>query len=91
MTTATVASKRSESSLIQACALDCLQQGGYSGLRRVSCDFSDGVLTLTGKVEGYYLKQLAQALVAKIPGVARIVNRIVVHRHARNRDPEAAS
>ena len=35
-----------------------LRRSAYSELRNLSCDFSGGVLTLTGRVPSYYLKQL---------------------------------
>jgi len=34
----------------------------YVALRCVSCELEDGVLTLTGHVPSYYLKQVAQLL-----------------------------
>jgi osmotically-inducible protein OsmY len=50
----------------------------YPELRRVRCDFHEGVLTLRGKVSTFYTTQLAQALAARIPGVEEVVNRIEV-------------
>jgi osmotically-inducible protein OsmY len=47
-------------------------------LRNVACDFHDGVLTLRGCLPTYYLKQLAQACVADLTGVRRVVNDIEV-------------
>lgn len=68
-----------------------LARAGYSTLRRVTCEFSEGVLTLSGRVEGYYHKQLAQTVVFGIPGVARIVNRIDVRSTPQRREKEFAS
>lgn len=59
-----------------------LQSSGYSALRQVSCICDREVLTLTGLVNAYYLKQVAQATVAKVPGVSRIENRIAVRSPA---------
>jgi CheY-like chemotaxis protein len=50
----------------------------YLALRRVSCEYRDGVLTLRGCLPSYYLKQLAQASVAGIQGVQRVRNEIAV-------------
>lgn len=50
----------------------------YPELRRVRCDFHEGVLTLRGRVSSFYITQLAQALAARIPGVEEVVNRIEV-------------
>jgi osmotically-inducible protein OsmY len=55
-----------------------LRRNGYPTLKKVSCDFSEGTLTLRGHVPTYYLKQLAQAAVAAIEGVERIHNQIEV-------------
>ena len=57
-----------------------LQEGGYAALRCVSCTFESGVLHLHGCVPSYYLKQVAQALVADVEGIRAIVNEIEVRR-----------
>jgi hypothetical protein len=50
----------------------------YHALRRVSCEYRDGILTLRGRLPSYYLKQVAQEAVAPVAGVDRIVNCIEV-------------
>lgn len=50
----------------------------YHELRRVSCRFAEGILTLIGHVSTYYLKQIAQHTVGQIEGVAGIDNRLSV-------------
>ena len=55
-----------------------MRRSGYSELRRVACDFQDGVLTLRGRVFSYHLKQLAQALVLELKGVRELDNRLEV-------------
>jgi osmotically-inducible protein OsmY len=55
-----------------------LRRSAYFELRNVSCDFSGGTLTLHGRVPTYYLKQLAQASVADVPGVIEVHNRVEV-------------
>jgi hypothetical protein len=55
-----------------------LRRSAYFELRDLSCDFSGGVLTLTGRVPSYHLKQLAQTAVAELPGVVEIDNHVVV-------------
>ncbi len=55
-----------------------LQRSGHRGLDDVSCDFSRGVLTLRGRVETYYLKQLAQAVLCGLDGVEELTNDIHV-------------
>jgi len=59
-------------------AQDRLIKSQYIILRRVSCEFDNGVLTLNGRLPSYYLKQVAQVAVAGVDGVAEIVNRIEV-------------
>jgi osmotically-inducible protein OsmY len=50
----------------------------YQELRDIICDYHEGVLTLRGRVNSFYLKQMAQTVVAKIDGVDECVNRIEV-------------
>jgi osmotically-inducible protein OsmY len=55
-----------------------LIQSPYLAVRRVSVEERQGVLTLSGRVSNFYLKQVAQAAVATVEGVTSIVNRIDV-------------
>jgi osmotically-inducible protein OsmY len=55
-----------------------LQHSPYRAIRRVSCRFEDGVLTLVGRVPTFHYKQLAQTAVVQIPGISRVVNEIDV-------------
>jgi len=57
-----------------------LERSGYSALRRVRCDFRDGVLRLRGHLPSHYLKQVAMARAAEVEGVRAIVNEIEVER-----------
>ena len=50
----------------------------YLALRNISCDYHDGLLVLRGYVPTYYLKQMAQEVVAQLEGVEHIENRIQV-------------
>lgn len=43
-----------------------LQRSNYACLRRVSCDVCQGVVTLSGRVPSFYLKQLAQTIVLRL-------------------------
>jgi len=56
----------------------CLRSNPYLALKRVSCDYLDGVLFLRGCLPTYYLKQLAQEVVGGLKGVERIDNQIQV-------------
>jgi hypothetical protein len=55
-----------------------LRQSGYLVLRDVSCRAGGGVVSLHGCLPSYYLKQLAQEIVAGVAGTRLIVNRIEV-------------
>ena len=55
-----------------------LRNSPYLALRNVACDCRDGLLTLRGCLPTYYLKQVAQAVVAHVEGVRQVVNEIEV-------------
>jgi osmotically-inducible protein OsmY len=55
-----------------------LAASSYQYLRRVSCAYDDGVLTLRGCMPTFYMKQTLQVLVAKVEGVRQIVNLVEV-------------
>jgi osmotically-inducible protein OsmY len=59
-------------------AENCLRHNSYLALKNVRCECAEGVLTLRGCLPTYYLKQMAQAVVARIEGVQRVVNEIEV-------------
>src|SRR5262245_4360370 len=50
-----------------------LRHNSYLALKNVHCDYCEGVLTLRGCLPTYYLKQVAQSVVAHVEGVQRIV------------------
>lgn len=55
----------------------------YVALRSVSCELEDGVLTLTGRVPSYYLKQVAQLLACqRIDGRLPVENQLQVESDA---------
>jgi len=55
-----------------------LRRSGDLGLRDVSCEAHAGIVRLRGRLPSYYLKQMAQAIVADIDGVRRVVNLIEI-------------
>ena len=56
-----------------------LRSSRYSALQHVSCDYQGGVLVLRGCLPTYYLKQLAQEVVAhQFDKGERLENRIQV-------------
>ena len=55
-----------------------LERGGYCGLNELDVHAHEGIVLLTGKTKAYYLKQLAQSIAMKVPGVGILENRIEV-------------
>jgi hypothetical protein len=55
-----------------------LHESSYPALRRLRCELTDGVSILRGAVPLYYLKQIAQMLVAKVQNEIQISNEIEV-------------
>src|SRR5271165_3871200 len=63
---------------VEEWAVERLRTSPYSALRNLSCQYQDGSLLLRGKLASFYLKQLAQAIVAQVAGIERIENCIEV-------------
>jgi osmotically-inducible protein OsmY len=57
-----------------------LQSSCYSALRSVNYGLSNGRLVLEGRVPSYFMKQVAQQLVASVAEEDLIDNQIVVDR-----------
>lgn len=55
-----------------------LRESPYFFLKSISCDFASGVLTLRGRVPYEQLKDFAEAIVLRVPGVVDVVNRVEV-------------
>jgi osmotically-inducible protein OsmY len=55
-----------------------LQRSPYLALNDIACEYQGGVLTLQGRLPTYYLKLMAQSIVADVEGVTVIANRIDV-------------
>jgi len=55
-----------------------LRESPYFFLKRLSCQFDDGVLTLRGRVPYVQLKQFAESIVSRVEGVEEVVNRVEV-------------
>jgi osmotically-inducible protein OsmY len=72
------ASALATSQAVQEVARAKLQRSAYQEIRKLTCDFHEGVLTLRGRVSSYYLKQVAQTLVFRLDGVGELNNRLEV-------------
>lgn len=55
-----------------------LEARQYPQLRRIHCDYHEGVMTLRGVVGSFHLKQVAQAALVGLDGVEEIANRLEV-------------
>ena len=55
-----------------------MRRNGHLCQQNVSCDFREGVLVIRGVVPSYYLKQVAQEVVASLAEVVRIDNQLSV-------------
>jgi osmotically-inducible protein OsmY len=55
-----------------------LNQSSYHAVRQVKVEERQGVLTLSGRMPTFFLKQMAQTAAASVEGVHRIINRIEV-------------
>ena len=64
-------------------AKECLRRVPYPGLKRVKLNFDGSALVLSGKVQTFHLKQLAQEAV-RMPHLT-VVNRIEVSGSVANR------
>ena len=51
---------------------------GYAQLNGIECKASGDQLLLTGELDSFYLKQVAQSVAIKVPGVRNVHNQIRV-------------
>jgi len=65
-------------------AEQCLDDDGRLRLHSVSCAFHQGILTLSGRVPTYYVKQLAQEVLRAIDSVECIANELEVELAVRS-------
>ena len=59
-------------------AMGCLRDSPYKVFWGVSCECDHGVLFLRGQLSSFHHKQVAQEAVARVSGVAQVVNEIEV-------------
>lgn len=84
---ATESSKNEPASLVAA----RFRRSGYPFLWGVSCECSEGVMTLSGIVPTFHLKQVAQELAAHTSGVRQVKNDLHVTSSARRASCSAAT
>ena len=63
---------------IAEAATVCLQNSPYQAVRRIFCRCDHGILSLRGHLPSFHQKQVAQEAVARVKGVAQVINEIEV-------------
>lgn len=71
-------SPRDDDALLVQAVVQVLRGTGHSPLREVDVEICGQVVILWGRVPSYYLKQLAQALAQRVPGVHSVANGLEV-------------
>ncbi|MEM7783794.1 MAG: BON domain-containing protein, partial [Planctomycetota bacterium] len=51
---------------------------GYPQLNQIKCEQEGSTVVLKGELASFYMSQLAQTTVSKVPGVVRVENRVTV-------------
>ena len=59
-------------------AKSAFREIGYQQLNSITCEMKGDELVLSGNLNSFYLKQVAQSVAVKIPGVGSVRNEIVV-------------
>ena len=73
-----VADTKTQDQELAVRANDILQAAPFPELRRIRCQCDRGVLVLTGQVDSFFMKQMAQESLRKMPGVDHLSNAIRV-------------
>ena len=68
-----------EESAIENRIRHSLSKLGYAQLNGITCKASGDQLLLTGELDSFYLKQVAQSVAIKVPGVRNVQNDIRVN------------
>ena len=56
----------------------CIHRQGYPQLQAVGCESEGDSVMLSGQIESFYMKQLAQEVATRTPGVRKVRNDIQV-------------
>lgn len=71
-----------DDSTSQPSATDLLRESlgrlGYQQLSDIQCSTSGDEIVLSGQLDSFYLKQVAQSVAINIPGINRVKNEIQV-------------
>jgi len=72
------ASERGTDSLLRDAVIQGLRRSGYRALSDVTCDVTDGVVSLSGVVPTFFMKQIAQTIILRMGTVERLANQLEV-------------
>lgn len=61
-------------------AVHALRRSSHPSLRQLRVEGTDGALIITGRVNSYYLKQLAQETIMPVRGELQLVNKVDVEK-----------
>ena len=70
---------------IAEAARECLRNSPHQAVRGILCECNLGVLFLRGRVSSFHHTQVAQEAVARVKGVAQVVNEIEVDQQKSER------
>jgi len=70
--------REDEDDSLRGAARDVLRTSGYGYLRKLRCAAAAGVVTISGLVPSYFLKQMAQELVLRLAHVRQVKNLVQV-------------
>ncbi|HET6880963.1 MAG TPA: BON domain-containing protein [Pirellulales bacterium] len=59
-------------------AMERLRSSSFVGIRSLTCDVHEGMLTLRGRLPNFYTKQMALSLLVDLEGVEEITDRVQV-------------
>jgi osmotically-inducible protein OsmY len=65
-------------SRIEKAVKNRLHESAYPSIKRIDCEFEDGILVLRGQLHSFFEKQVAQESIAGLDGIKEIVNRVEV-------------
>jgi osmotically-inducible protein OsmY len=72
------ATQTERSDLLHDAVIAALRCGGYRHLWNLECEVHDDLVTLTGVVPSFYLKQVAQTIAMSVDRVRKVKNRVEV-------------
>lgn len=63
---------------LRVAAHKLLHSNGYTALRRLRCEVTEGVVIVHGVVPTYYLKQMVQTIIRRLEGIQGVMNLVEV-------------